>query len=328
MKKLIQEILPPIVYKAIQSLRNHLYSPKPKWNKISGGILEGCIIYVPTEQFYFKEMIEGAYDNFFCDFLKKVDLESQTIIDIGGHIGYHSMCFSKLTGKKGKVYVFEPNVFNVERMELIFGKNRDISDNISINKFALSDSQGTATFNFSQNIDNSTSFGGYIEGSYKPLSDDVYEKAGFTSMEVKVDTLDNFVTEKKITNLKLIKIDVEGAEHKVLEGGRKTLESLKPIILVEIHSVSAMLYVAMILFPATDKGTSGRVRIYTDTSPTDTATSAGTLFTDFYSIEYAGNYQDDYEKLLLVMESEKHEDRKRQKAQWRREQKEIRRLKR
>lgn len=249
MKKLIQEILPPIVYKAIQSLRNHLYSPKPKWNKISGGILEGCIIYVPTEQFYFKEMIEGAYDNFFCDFLKKVDLESQTIIDIGGHIGYHSMCFAKLTGKKGKVYVFEPNVFNVERMELIFGKNRDISDNISINKFALSDSQGTATFNFSQNIDNSTSFGGYIEGSYKPLSDDVYEKAGFTSMEVKVDTLDNFVTEKKITNLKLIKIDVEGAEHKVLEGGRKTLESLKPIILVEIYSVSAMLYVAMILFP-------------------------------------------------------------------------------
>lgn len=137
MKKLIQEILPPIVYKAIQSLRNHLYSPKPKWNKISGGILEGCIIYVPTEQFYFKEMIEGAYDNFFCDFLKKVDLESQTIIDIGGHIGYHSMCFAKLTGKKGKVYVFEPNVFNVERMELIFGKNRDISDNISINLISL-----------------------------------------------------------------------------------------------------------------------------------------------------------------------------------------------
>jgi len=240
-------MLPPIVYKALQSLQNYLYSPKPKWNKISGGILEGCMIYVPTEQFYFKEMIEGAYDNFFWDFLKKVDLESQTIMDIGGHIGYHSMCFAKLTGKNGKVYVFEPNIFNVERMELIFSKNKDISDNIYINKFALSDSQGTTTFNISRNVDNLTSAGGYIEGSYKPFDDDVYRKAGFTSVEVSVDTLDDFVKKQQISSLKLIKIDVEGSEHKVLDGGQKTIKEFKPIILVEIHSVSAMLYVCEIL---------------------------------------------------------------------------------
>jgi hypothetical protein len=60
---------------------------------------------------------------------------------------------------------------------------------------------------------------------------------------------------------------------------------------------------AMILFTATDKGTGVKIRIYTDTSPTDTATSAGTLFTDFHSVEYSMNNQDDYEKLLLVMEA-------------------------
>jgi hypothetical protein len=84
----------------------------------------------------------------------------------------------------------------------------------------------------------------------------------------------------------------------------------------------------MIIFPATDKGTGSKVRIYTDTSEADTGTSAASLSTDYHSVEYSRNYQDDHEKLLLVMESEKHEDRKRQKAQWRREQKEIGRLKR
>ena len=85
----------------------------------------------------------------------------------------------------------------------------------------------------------------------------------------------------------------------------------------------------MVMYLEAGTGSCGHTKIYTDTRDADTwtSTSTETLFTDLIS-ECARNYQDDIEKLLLVMDSGKHEDRKRQKAQWRREQKEIRRLKR
>ena len=35
----------------------------------------------------------------------------------------------------------------------------------------------------------------------------------------------------------VVKIDVEGAENMVLEGGRKFIDKFKPVILVEIHSL-------------------------------------------------------------------------------------------
>jgi FkbM family methyltransferase len=253
MKSAIKEILPPIIYKKIQSFHNSLVKGKtnkgsPVWSKVLGGPAKGSWIYVPPGSPAFKEMIMGVFDNFFWDFLCMTNLESQTIIDIGGHIGYHSMCFSALTGNKGKIYVFEPNSYNLERMKLIFKKNNITNENISIKQYALANFSGTTTFNYSKNVNDQTSSGSYIEDSCKPLSDEAYERSNFISTSVVVDTLDNFIEEEKITNLKLIKIDVEGAEHMVLEGGMKTIGFHKPILLIEVHSVSAMLHVCKILY--------------------------------------------------------------------------------
>jgi FkbM family methyltransferase len=253
MKTVIRELLPPIAYKAIRSFRNLLgrklrKSDSPVWREILRGPAKGSWIYVPPNRPAFGEMIMGRYDHFIWDFLHETNLECQTVIDIGGHIGYHSMCFSALCGKKGKVYVFEPNNYNLERMEHIFKKNNTITENIEIKRYALSNFKGTTRFSYSKNVDDQTSSGGYIEDSYKPLNDEAYERANFTSISVDVDTLDNFIEERGITNLRIVKIDVEGAEHKVLEGGMKAIGFHKPILLIEVHSVSAMLYVCKILY--------------------------------------------------------------------------------
>jgi hypothetical protein len=52
---------------------------------------------------------------------------------------------------------------------------------------------------------------------------------------VKTDTLDHFVEEQKITQLDFVKADVEGAELRVLEGGKETIERFKPALLLEIE---------------------------------------------------------------------------------------------
>jgi FkbM family methyltransferase len=53
------------------------------------------------------------------------------------------------------------------------------------------------------------------------------------TIEVQTTTLDRFTSEKNITKLDFIKIDVEGHEKYVIEGGQKTLETLKPAMILE-----------------------------------------------------------------------------------------------
>jgi hypothetical protein len=48
-----------------------------------------------------------------------------------------------------------------------------------------------------------------------------------------VDTLDNVINRDKIKNVKLIKIDVEGAESDVLRGAKKILKRDHPRIIFE-----------------------------------------------------------------------------------------------
>ena len=48
------------------------------------------------------------------DHIKKGDI----VIDCGGHIGYYSLLFSRLVGKKGKVYTFEADPTNFSLLKL------------------------------------------------------------------------------------------------------------------------------------------------------------------------------------------------------------------
>ncbi len=247
------QLLPPIVYKGYKQLQRSLKKEDkenlvPKWSKILGGPAKDLFIFVKPNKYAFGEMIEGNYDDFFWDFLKNIDLEGKTIIDIGGHIGYHTICFSALTGKGGQVYVFEPNRFNTDRMELIFNKNEENTKNIRIEKYALSNIKGETVFNFSKNVDDQTSSGGYLDDSHTPLSEAAYKRANFSSESVKVDTLDNFSEKNKLDGLSLVKIDVEGAEHMVLEGGVETIKRHRPIMLIEVHSALAMINVCKVIY--------------------------------------------------------------------------------
>lgn len=251
MKQVIRSILPPILLQFIHSIRHEGKAKKdsPEWCTILGGPIAGYRIYASPSQPSFKEMIMGRYDNFFWTFLNGINLTSQTVMDIGGHIGYHSMCFAKLSGEEGKIYVFEPNSANLDRMKMNFKENWKLCKNITVNDIALADFKGATEFYFSANVDDNTSAGGHIGGSHKPLSSEIYEKANYMSSTVNVDTLDNFIAREEINSLKLMKIDVEGAEHKVLAGGVNTINTFRPVILIEIHSVLAMLHVCEILLP-------------------------------------------------------------------------------
>ncbi|OGF26991.1 hypothetical protein A2331_02740 [Candidatus Falkowbacteria bacterium RIFOXYB2_FULL_34_18] len=248
MKKFIILFTPPIILKFFKKIKNSIFktnvdNEEPTLNTIQGGVLKGNEIFIYNKKDWQIEMINGTYDQFFYDYLKKLDLKNKTILDIGAHIGYTSMAFAKLTENNGKVYAFEPNDYNIERMNINLKNNPDISDRIKIFNLAIADKKGEEEFIFSTKVEKGSSSGSFLDSAHTFWEKDIYEKKlGFQRKVVQTDSLDNLYQSKKITNPPaLIKIDIEGAEYLALQGAEQTINQYKPIILIEIHSIFNML---------------------------------------------------------------------------------------
>lgn len=246
-KKILKAILPPILVNMINSIRR--VRDVPQWYTIRTGLLEGCEMFIYLQDPASDEMIQGIYEDFLWSYLFREHLEGCTICDIGGHIGYHSLAFANLVGDEGRVIVFEPNKLNCERLNKNLLRNKELAKRINFRPLAVSDFDGETQFHFSSNFEEMASSGGYLEGSYRPLKDEVYDELEFIWEKVIVTKLDNLLVKDDIRNIAVVKIDVEGAEHKVLAGATEILKENHPILLIEIHTVAAMLEVCRMLIP-------------------------------------------------------------------------------
>jgi len=256
--KILQAIIPPFFIIIIKKLGIYSQLKKiflsinkqelnPTWNVIKSGELTGTKIFIYPFGDWQKEMINGEYDKFIFDYLKKIDLTQKNIFDIGAHIGYHTLYFAKLAGAKGKIISFEPNVFNIERLKINLEKNYELSKNIQVIEKAISDKSGEEAFVFSKKVDKGSSSGSFLDNADTFWEKANYEKLyGFKRVKVQTTTIDEFVKKNDIIP-DLIKLDIEGAEHLALAGAKKTLFEKKPILLIEIHSIFNMYKVCDIL---------------------------------------------------------------------------------
>lgn len=252
-KKILNHILPPFITVILSKIghatgilsKTNKYIYEPKWHYIKGGYLKDRKIYVdPHDGYWQREIIEGNYDQFFFDYLKQLDLNGKTVFEIGAHIGYHAMNFAQLVGPRGKVFAFEPNQYNIERFNLILTKNGDLANRIKIFDLAISDKTGEVEFYFSRHVDDGRSTGSFIQGAHTPFTRNEYEKVGFKKQTVRAVSLDHISTNLGIKEVPaLIKIDVEGAENLVLEGGKQTILKNKAVVLIEVHTIFNMLQI-------------------------------------------------------------------------------------
>ena len=160
---------------------------------------------------------------FLIKYLNKNDI----FIDVGAHYGYFSLLASKLVGKSGKVSAFEASPKSYK----ILQKNLSIIENVELYNLAISDKNTNLTFFEFPNL--------YSE--YNSLDINQYKNSNWfskntpTEIKIKSILLDVFFEEKKI-NPTIIKIDVEGAEFKVINGLRKYLSKNSPFLVMEFLS--------------------------------------------------------------------------------------------
>lgn len=157
--------------------------------------------------------ILGVNDETLTSFIKKEIGKDKVLIDIGAHIGYFTLIFSELVGSKGTVIAFEPSKENFE----ILKKNITLNNykNVHLENLAVSDSTGSVMFSLSKD-------------SQTNKISDKNVKNGYS---VKCVKLDDYLAAKKM-KVDYVKIDVEGAERKVIDGMVKTLEMNKNIKLI------------------------------------------------------------------------------------------------
>lgn len=138
-------------------------------------------------------------------------------IDIGANVGYFSLLFAQLAGPFGKVIAFEPQPDVHARLLQNLSLNPRLT--VSMRSEAVSDSQGYVAF-YCGSDDHSGI------ASLRARAD---AAAVVNVTTARLDDILNFDN-----RIDLVKIDVEGAEHRVIDGMEYILDRWHPDLLVEV----------------------------------------------------------------------------------------------
>lgn len=183
---------------------------------------------------YYLVMPESALDfhiyknGVFGDWLAQPDSSlfppDGNVIEIGANVGLITLNLAKRIFPAGNIYAYEPDLENISQLNINVALNK--LKNIHIYPVALQDAEECEQIDF------------YIR---RTVDDDEKENRGLSSIldiplhqketnKVFASTIDKEVARIKIKKLSLIKVDVEGAEYKVLLGGNSTIKEFLPII--------------------------------------------------------------------------------------------------
>ncbi len=192
---------------------------EPQYKKIEGNI--GFEFDFSLDK-NIKKMYYGIYEYETVQFLKSTLHEGDTFIDVGANIGYLSAVAAACVGPDGEVHSFEPVPDYYARLKKMADENPNYS--IHVNNYACGDIDGSSTIDLPKdgNIGWNTMVPSFI----------VDKKKSYT---IEIKRLDNYIEKKQLSNISVIKIDVEGYEFPVLKGLQNLFDNhVFPELLVEI----------------------------------------------------------------------------------------------
>ena len=215
------------------------------------------------------------------------------IFDVGANKGQSIIRYKKLF-QNPIIHSFEPNIDEVKILEQKYINDK----NLYLNNVAVGEKKGNLEFNINA-ISGHSSFKNLIPNTTwikKRSSEFKIDDKNYTVKKVNAEiiTLDDYVDEKNLTNIDILKIDTQGFEDKVLLGAQNLLKNNKikfiqlELIFSEIYESPLQIYdVEKILIPNNYKlfGISG----------------SGSLISNYiYQSNFIYISNDTYENLKLI----------------------------
>lgn len=147
--------------------------------------------------------------------------EHDVSFDVGANIGEYTYWLEKII-PSSSIYAFEPNKLVYKMLKSSFPKVNHIN-------MALSDKAGIRELTI-------LIIGNSVYDTRSSLEQNIEPgMTGAHKQKVDVMTIDTFISEKKLTKIGFIKIDVEGHEFSLLKGAKHLLMRDMPVLLVEIE---------------------------------------------------------------------------------------------
>ncbi|MGL5194949.1 MAG: FkbM family methyltransferase [Chroococcales cyanobacterium] len=162
-----------------------------------------------TEIFLKRNKLDWGSETILMQFLDS----QKSFIDVGANIGYYSLLAAPASDQ---VYSFEPDPRVISCLE----KNLSQFQNCHLIKEALFSHPGTMELSLDSMSELNSLVRGSVDGN---------------KISVKVNTLDNLMTEYPSLSVSCIKTDAEGADFDILLGGKNLLVRDQPLVLSEAY---------------------------------------------------------------------------------------------
>jgi FkbM family methyltransferase len=169
-----------------------------------------------------RPILLDAYEPAETQFIARTVRPGDLAVDAGANMGYHALHLAKLVGSDGRVEAFEPLPYLAQALSASVAENH-FDPRTTIHQAALDEESGTLALRHAPRTAN---FGG---GHFAP--DRAIEPHHADEIVTTV-RLDDAIGERRCNFLKM---DVEGAEPRVIRGALTTLANGKPVILSELH---------------------------------------------------------------------------------------------
>ncbi len=231
MRKIIKKVIVKILFNVLNSksgagkfLRDQAASiSRELYKKITHN---GCELkfFVPNKLSHFRV---DSFSQKEPDTLNWIDSMSDNCVfwDVGSNIGLYGIYAAK---KEKIVYAFEPSVFNLELLARNIYIN-NLADKVAIIPISLSNKIMNSTMHMS-----STDLGGALSTFDKGYGHDGKKLNVVFKFKTISMNMNDAVNVFKIPRPDYIKIDVDGIEHLILEGGTDVLSTAKEI-LIEVN---------------------------------------------------------------------------------------------
>ena len=183
------------------------------------GMSPGVKMFLYADCMLSKAIFITGFEQQEIKFLTKILRKGDVFLDIGSNYGYYSLIAAKKVCSRGKVYAIEPVAKTFYRLERNIKLNK--IKNILPFRLAFSSSNGMFPMNISQEgYDAWNSLG-------KPTAGDNYDVE-----IIETQRLDDFIQANYLMRkIKMVKIDVEGWEYEVLNGGLKFFSEQETLII-------------------------------------------------------------------------------------------------
>jgi FkbM family methyltransferase len=171
---------------------------------------------VPTDPVWLRTMLlAGAYEPATVAWVKRLVTKGMTVCDVGAHVGYFTRRLAHLVGHEGLVIAFEPQPETVSFLR----KNTQRFPNVVVVEAALDDKDGTGLLANERGDSTTFRLDDASQGQEQPG-----RMAKATPRTVRTLRFDDWAESNGVEQLDFVKIDAEGADIRVLNGMRKTLQ--------------------------------------------------------------------------------------------------------